>query len=103
MQNKVHVNTVLEYVNTACKYANIARRYDSLGGICKCEHIRPNTQLSYNPNCLLSRATPISSSSYVAASDSDMQRSMPVIPLLYKPKRNDVEQTVLENMSASHV
>lgn len=74
MQNKEHVNTVLEYVNTACKYANIAPGYDSLGGIYKSEHTRPNTQLSYNLNCILSRAEPISTGSYIAASDSHMEK-----------------------------
>lgn len=74
MQNNEHANTILEYVNTACKYANIAPGYDSLGGIYKSEHIRPNTQLSYNLNCLFSRAKPISTNSSVAASDSGMQK-----------------------------
>lgn len=74
MQNKENVNTVLEYVNTACKYANIAPGYDSLGGIYKSEHTRPNTQLSYNLNRLLSRVKLISTSSCVAAPDSDMQK-----------------------------
>lgn len=35
MQNKGHVNTVLEYVNTECKYANTAPGYNSVGVICK--------------------------------------------------------------------
>lgn len=109
MQNKEHVNTVLEYVNTACKYANIAPGYDSLGGIYKSEHTRPNTQLSYNLNCLVSRAKTVSTSSYIAPSDSDMQKytnnssSIPIIPLLYKFKEKYVEETVLANMSVSHV
>lgn len=46
MQNKEHVNTVLEYVNNACKYANIAPGCDSLGVTYKSGHSRPDTQLS---------------------------------------------------------